>query len=149
MRCKLTSRFVALPVMRALWLCALGLMAATAVAAAEQGLGLAVGKPAAVSTFECVGIVLPFQGDDNGNAKCEAAFRRAGTEEPFRPGLDLFVDHRTNWGRSREFRGIGEGMAIPNFSLSEGEERPDMGACERGKWFMRVGPHADKWDAPK
>lgn len=85
-------------------LCVLALTgcAATAVQVDEKDV-LAAGAPAAVATFECIGVTLPFQGDDNQNAKCEIEFRSEGGE--WQKGLDLFVDHRTNWGMSRGFRG--------------------------------------------
>jgi hypothetical protein len=86
-----------------LWLCVLALPVRSGLAASDGEIGLSVGSPTAVSTFECIGVVLPFTGDDNQNSKCEIEFRREG--EAFQKGLDLFVDHRTNWSMPRGFRG--------------------------------------------
>lgn len=63
-----------------------------------------VGEATATSTFESIGVILPFSGDDDRDASCSVRFRESGASE-WRDGLDLWVDHRTDRRESREFRG--------------------------------------------
>jgi len=73
---------------------------------AADGLS-SVGAPQAVATFECIGVVLDFSGDDNRNADCGMRYRIKGTAD-WHQAHPLFVDHRLNayWGiNTRQFRG--------------------------------------------
>lgn len=58
----------------------------------------------AVPTFESIGVVVPFSGDDDRDATARVEFRKRGAED-WRTGLDLWADHRTQRRDSREFRG--------------------------------------------
>jgi hypothetical protein len=64
----------------------------------------AVEEPSATATFESIGIILPFVGDDNQDSSCGLEYRRLGDTE-WKTGHDLWVDHRTELRPSREFRG--------------------------------------------
>jgi hypothetical protein len=67
---------------------------------ADAGLGIKnLEAPAAVATFESIGLYLKYQGDENGNSKCEVEFRKAG-ENPWQQGLTLWRDRK-----KPEFRG--------------------------------------------
>lgn len=79
-------------------------MLGTSVDASAQDSLSSVGTPEATSTFESIGIILPFQGDDNRTSTCSVEFRPAGASE-WSEGHELWVDHRTDRRDSREFRG--------------------------------------------
>jgi len=75
-------------------------------AMAANGLS-SVGTPAAVATFECIGISVNFSGDDNKNAACDVEYAVKG-QSNWKTGHTMFVDYRTNafWNiNSRQFRG--------------------------------------------
>lgn len=75
----------------------------TKLAYGQEGLS-SIGPPTATATFESIGIILPFRGDDNKDSSCRVEYRQEG-ETIWHPGLDLWVDHRTERRDSREFRG--------------------------------------------
>jgi hypothetical protein len=54
-----------------------------------------VGTPTVTPTFECVGIELPFTGDDDRDAHCDIHFRKSGTTS-WRNGLRLYTDYHTD-----------------------------------------------------
>jgi hypothetical protein len=63
-----------------------------------------VGTPSATATFESLGLILSFVGDDDQDASCTLEYRRAGDAD-WKTGHDLWVDHRTLRRSEREFRG--------------------------------------------
>ncbi len=63
-----------------------------------------VGQLTATPTFESVGLIVPFSGDDNRDIRCRVKYRRAGASD-WERGLELWADHRTERRESRELRG--------------------------------------------
>ncbi len=56
-------------------------------------------SPSATPTFHCIGLTVPYQGDENADSACTPCFRLKG-ESAWREGYPLFADRE-----AREFRG--------------------------------------------
>ena len=58
------------------------------------------------------------------------------------PSFTIAADGYTRYLKS-DCRGIDAGGRIANFNDAYTGMKPDIGACEKGAWAMRVGPRAD------
>jgi len=88
-------------------------VAAPGLAAAAEGeRGVVPGEPAATPTIECIGIMWPVEGDENGSAKCAVAYREAGAPAwrealPLhrKPALKVDLERSTAGNRKISFMG--------------------------------------------